>query len=80
MRRQVVDGLIILAVLALGATHLYAQSAANRRIVHAKQVEVAAVPNRDTGGKVTAPQTTAARASRAGACSIATDDTAGCRK
>jgi hypothetical protein len=33
MNRQVVDGMIIAAVLALGATHLYAQSAASRRVI-----------------------------------------------
>ncbi len=33
MNRQVIDGMIIAAVLALGATHLYAQNAASRRVI-----------------------------------------------
>jgi hypothetical protein len=33
MNRQVIDGMIIAAVLALGATHLYAQNAGSRRVL-----------------------------------------------
>ena len=35
MSRQVMDGMIIAAVLALGASHLYAQGLASRRVLHA---------------------------------------------
>ena len=37
MNRQVIDGMIIAAVLALGATHLFAQSAAGRRVIRPDQ-------------------------------------------
>jgi hypothetical protein len=39
MSRQVIDGIIIAAVLALGATHLYAQGMGGRKVIH---------PNRGT--------------------------------
>jgi len=38
MSRQVIDGLIIATVIALGATHLYAQNGANRRVIRPEPV------------------------------------------
>jgi hypothetical protein len=37
MSRQVMDGLILVAVLVLGATHLYAQGVGGRKVIHANQ-------------------------------------------
>lgn len=37
MNRQVIDGIIIAAVLVLGATHLYAQGMGSRKVIHANQ-------------------------------------------
>ena len=37
MSRQVIDGIIIAAVLALGATHLYAQGMGGRKVLHPNQ-------------------------------------------
>ncbi len=41
MRRQVIDGLIIAAVLALGATHLFAQASGGRRVLRPNEVHAA---------------------------------------
>ena len=42
MSRQVIDAVIIAAVLALAATHLYAQGMGNRKVIHPNQPGVVA--------------------------------------
>ena len=50
MSRQVIDAVIIAAVLALAATHLYAQGMGNRKVIHPNQPGVVA-----PGGVLLAP-------------------------
>lgn len=54
MKRQVIDGLIIAAAVALGATHLYAQSVAGRKVIQPHAVchsPASAMPPTDPGAR-----------------------------
>ncbi|MBX3025931.1 hypothetical protein KF840_13575 [bacterium] len=50
MTRRVTDGLIILAVLALASTHLWAQGVGGRRVVRPSQAGVSGAAGRGAGG------------------------------
>lgn len=78
MSRQMMDGVIILAVLVLGATHLYAL--AERKVIRANQVAVVASntqamrgPGRATAraGAWSSPDTARAGSAAAGTATVA---------
>jgi len=54
MSRQVIDGLIIAALLALAATHLYAQAVGHRTVLHPDRAPAAVAAAAGSNGTGTA--------------------------